>query len=159
MGEPVCIQTICADDGRGLGLVVLLRCSLEDADQISQMLSFCGQRTANFSMSLLHNLVCCRSSQGKWLIGARNSHLLSDCWSLDQLYHQKTLTFDVTPELASQHCKLPRKFLMVWITSLISALITVQEKITDYMQNDGRGAHITHTYIYIYKIMVERRSY
>lgn len=37
MGEPVCVTANSADDGRGFGLVVLLGCDLEDADQISEI--------------------------------------------------------------------------------------------------------------------------
>lgn len=100
-GEPVYIQTNSADEGGGLGLVVLSGCGLEDADQISPVLSFCGQRTADVCMSSLQNLVCPRTRQGKRLVGGRNSRLLSDWWPLDRLYHRKPLTFDIMPQLAS----------------------------------------------------------
>lgn len=37
MGEPIYVPANSADDGGGFGLVVLLGCGLEDADQISQI--------------------------------------------------------------------------------------------------------------------------
>lgn len=46
--EPPCVQISCAGDAGGFGLAMLVGCGLEDADQISQILSILGQRTANF---------------------------------------------------------------------------------------------------------------
>lgn len=48
MGEPIYVQTNRADDGVGLGLVALLGCGLENADQIPHILAFCGQTTTDF---------------------------------------------------------------------------------------------------------------
>lgn len=47
-GKFSCVQIRCAGDAGGFGLAMLLGCDLEDADQMSQILSFLGQRTANF---------------------------------------------------------------------------------------------------------------
>lgn len=47
-GEPSCVHISCAGDAGGFGLAMLSGCGLEDADQIPQILSFLGQRTANF---------------------------------------------------------------------------------------------------------------
>lgn len=52
-GEPSCVHISCAGDAGGVGLATLLGCGLEDADQLSQILSFLGQRTANFCTSSL----------------------------------------------------------------------------------------------------------
>jgi len=145
VGEPICIHTRCADDGGGLGPVVLLGCGLEDAGQISHTPPFCAWSTTDFWMSSLQNLVGPRTSQGKRLVPGRNSHLLGNCWSLDWLYHQKTDFWHHTWPSFSCPCNLPRKFLMGWITSLIHASAAVQE-ITHYMQKGRRGAHIIHTY-------------
>lgn len=87
---------LCSDnsagDGGGLGLAVLLGCGLETADQISQMLPFCGQRTANFPLQNQKKPVKVAAGGGETVTSEVN------CWSSDQLHHPKALTSDITPE-------------------------------------------------------------